>query len=189
MCIYNNLSKIISYINGSSIFLSNLRPFTTDTSELQTHNIHVVISIMEESKKPQEIFKNLDSSIHHHYFCLNNLKKNDENLLFYSFIKSMLKGLVKGSNIVIHCRDGNTVAPYFLVAFFLYAVIYNLKYVIYDYDFFIPKYRKTWTESFIDFIAMYRENIQYNQTLLDNLALFENNLLYDAYGSVDYRPF
>jgi hypothetical protein len=144
--------RVMSYFNGSNIFLSSIYPFSYDTQELQSFDIHVVISLLEELAAPDFVKQSIPSTIKHYYYSLKDHPEQMIEKYHDSVFTHLYNSLERGKNVLLHCRNGESLCVAILIGFFIQCVRWGEKYLIYDYLNYIPKYFDKWTDSFLYFI-------------------------------------
>lgn len=183
MCLYPEITKIIQYINGSSIYISGIEPFSFQTREIENHEIHAIISLMEEINMPDFLRQSIDKKtypwIYHHYYNIKDTNDEKIELFFESLGRKITSLLDRKMNILIHCRTGISLSITILLAFFIRASVFTPQYLIYDYFHFIPKTRIRWCDSLLDFIKYYHPDACPRTSFMNKLYIYENNLLID----------
>lgn len=183
MCLYPKITKIIQYINGSSIYVSGIETFSFQTREVENNKIHAIISLMEEISMPDFLRESIDKKtypwIYHHYYSIKNNDDENIDLLFDSLSRKIVSFLDRKMNILIHCRTGSSVSITILIAFFIRSTIFTPQYLIYDYFHFIPKNHLRWTDSILEFIQYYYPCASPITSFMNKLYIYENNLLVD----------
>jgi len=144
--------RVMSYINGSSIFLSDIHPFAHDTQELQNLNIQVVISLLEEITVPDFVREAIPYKVKHYYYSVKDHPDQIIETYHDSVFTHLFNSLERGKNVLLHCRSGESVCVAFLIGFFIQCAKWSEKYLIYDYLNYIPKYFSQWTDSFLYYI-------------------------------------
>jgi len=144
--------RVISYFNGSGIFLSGVHPFTYDTQEVQKLNIQVVISLLEELEVPDFMKRNVIYPIKHYYYSLKDSSEQTLEKYQDSIFTRLFNSLERGKNVLLHCRNGESLCVAMLIGFFIQCVRWAEKYLICDYLNLIPKYFDKWTDSFLYYI-------------------------------------
>jgi hypothetical protein len=174
------MSKIIEYVNGGTIYLSSIHPIVFQTRELQHNKIDVVISLLEEKEKPP-IFKEIeDLKIRHYYYACT--PSTDLIRLAKTTYNTIYKTIDYGRNVLIHCRTGETYCVFVLIVFFLKVLHTDPQYLIYNIIFPIPKTRTNWTDSFVDFIRQYHPNANLSRNDLEKIYQYETQLDYPLMG-------
>lgn len=172
--------RVISYINGSSIFLSGVHPFSYDTHEVENLGIHVIVSLLEEFEKPDFLKETmLPYRVKHYYY---SIKDSPDQILypFYDRIFThIFNTLERGKNILLHCRNGESLCVAFLISFFIQCVRWAEKYLICDYLNYIPKYFNKWTDSFLYYIQYVYPPTQLRHEFREQLYEYERQTLKD----------
>jgi hypothetical protein len=144
---------VIQYISGAGIYLSGIEPLAYDTLEIQRLNIDVVISLLEEIETPQFIRKAIPG-LKHSYYRVKDDSEQSLYRLFDPVFNRIHRSLEEGKNVLIHCRNGESVCVAMLIGFFILCIRWGERYLIFDYVNFLPKCCHTWTDSFLYFIRL-----------------------------------
>jgi len=144
--------SVISYFNGSSISLSSIHPFSYDTRELQRLGIQVVISLLEEIEAPYFVKKVIPNHVKHYYYSLKDSSEQMIEKYHDSIFTHLYNSLERGKNVLLHCRNGESLCVAILIGFFIQCVRWGEKYLICDYLNTIPKYFNKWTDSLLYYI-------------------------------------
>jgi len=181
MCLTKGLTSVMNYISGTTLYMSDIEPFSFSTRDIESQNISVIISLMEEYKKPQFLRESIDPKIYpwisHYYFNIKNEFDFPIEKYFKDIYQILIRFIQRGVNILIHCRTGLSITPTILIAFFIRSVFYSPEYIIHNYIYFIPKTKNNWTESFLDFLKTKNPEIQLSYNFLQKLYIYENSFL------------
>jgi len=170
------ISEIIKYPNGSTIYLSGMEAYDDIEKYLiRERNISVILSFIGSSL-PTWIQTELDKhNIQNHIVIIRD--EPDRNIYphFESSYQIILNAILQNRNILIHCRAGVSRSVTILVAFFLSCLRCHPDLIIP----YIPRSKITWTDSILDFIQKRRyvnpnfgfhtQLLQYEQVILPKL--------------------
>jgi hypothetical protein len=170
------LTPIIRYLDGQTIYLSDIHPVVDDERDLQRANIDVVVALLEEHEPPTDVYKHFPGYIRNHHFRVEERVYR----LFSGTSRIIHSALERGKNVLVYCRTGSSYCVTILIAFFLRMAVQDARYLIFDFFNLIPKREPTWTWSFLRHIeAMYprasppREHIR-------QLHELEQDLIFDS---------
>jgi hypothetical protein len=169
--------RVMTYVNGSNIYMSGVHPFIYDTQELQNLDIDVVISFMDETYRPDFMITNIPTRVKHYYY---SIKDSSTQILkgFYDPVFNVLhNALEREKNVLIHCRSGESVCVAMLIAFMLQCVRWAEKYLIFDYLNYIPKVFSTWTDSFLYHISEMYPPTRLRYDFKEQLYEYERKIL------------
>lgn len=173
---------VITFANGSAIYLSSIHPIVGQTQELQHEDIQVVISLLEEISAPTDVNDALKEvpGLRHYYYTAKDTPNEPIRKLFLSLYGIIFRALEYEKRVLIYCRTGQSLCVSILISFFilsLYKCVY--RYLTYNYVDYIPKNKFTWTESFLEYIQSVYPSARPNDGFIQALIDFENELLGD----------
>jgi protein-tyrosine phosphatase len=158
------ISKIVTYPNGSSLFLSGVQAY----DEIDQHHIGTVLSFIE-GRVP-----NLTSQhIRHYTFEIEDHPRANIYKLFDQTYAIIMSAIQQNQNILVHCRAGVSRSATIVVAFFLKCLRCNPELVVP----FIPKTQLTWTDSIVDYVRSKRNCIRPNDGFIQQLRAYERIIL------------
>jgi hypothetical protein len=167
---------IIQYINGAGIYLSGIEPFAYDTGEIQRLRIEVVISLLEEIETPQFV-RDAIPGIKHSYYRVKNNSDQPLYRFFDPIFSRIYRSLEEGKNVLLHCRTGDSVCVAILIGFFILCIRWGEKYLIFDYENYLPKCCYNWTDSFLYFIQLMYPPTNLRVEFIRELYTFEEEVL------------
>lgn len=171
------MHRVISYINGSSIYLSSIHPFAYDTQEIQKTNINVIVSLMEELDKPDFIRIVVPSQVKHYYYSARDDSGQTLTQLYDAVFSVIFNSLERERNVLIHCRNGESLCVALMVSFMLQCVRWAEKYLIYDFLNYIPKTAPTWTDSFLYYLSLMYPYVNVRYEFRTQLYEYERKIL------------
>lgn len=157
------ISKIISYSNGSTIFLSGIDPYISNVNLFKQFNIKVIISLLSNTPIP-DMNK---FGYQHHYFYLQDSPNADLFEIMNQTYPIILNSISNGFNVLIHCKAGISRSVSILCGFFIKCVCCYPNLVQ------IPKTHPSWTDSILVFIRSKRSCINPNKGFLSQLGKLE----------------
>lgn len=143
------ISEIISYPNGSKIFISGVETFLSPQNLFKKYNIKVIASVLNDQVPNMN-----DFGIMHFFFRLEDTPRARKKFfeLIPKVYQLILYSIKNRKNILVHCAAGISRSVSMVIAFFIMCLRCNPELVIP----YIPKTRDTWTESILDFIRKKR---------------------------------
>lgn len=163
------MSKIITYPNGASIYLSGIQPYYSTQNEFVQHKIKTIISILNDQFPP-----NLNPfGIDHYFFQFKDDPREKIEHIFYKTSNIIFRSIMNGENVLIHCRAGISRSVSVVIAFFLSCLVCN-QYLIIPY---IRKNKHNWTLSILKFIQSKRPIAGPNPGFMEQLFRYEQFVL------------
>jgi protein-tyrosine phosphatase len=164
----DTLSKIITYPTGASIYISGIQPYYSTRNEFQTHNIQTIISLLCDQTPP-----NLNPyGIEHYFFKIKDEPNIRIDALFYKTSNIILRSVLKGHNVLVHCRAGISRSVSIVIAFFLSCLMCYPKLV----RPYISKSESSWTMSILKYIQSKRSIVGPNPGFIQQLVEYEQYL-------------
>lgn len=157
------ISKIITYPNGSNIFVSGVDPYVASWDVFAQNNIKVIVSILSNTLIP-DMNK---FGYQHYYYYLQDAPQADLLSILPCTFTNIHAAVERGENVLIHCRAGVSRSVSVLIGFFLKCLICTPKLVPF------PKTHKTWTETCLRYIQKKRICANPNSGFLNQLTKLE----------------
>lgn len=164
------LSPILTYPNGATLFVSGVQPYRDISQYFLQTRIQTVISMVPEDEVPS-----LPSPIQQYVFPVYDAPDEPIHRYFEATFSIILNALQRGQNVLVHCRAGISRSVTILIAFFLRTFAEHM-----DHSFvrpYIPKVRRTWTDSILLFIQQQRPYAAPNPGFLHQLYVYEDECL------------
>ena len=162
----DEVNKIITFANGSSIYLSGIYPVINST---YPSNIDVMISFLDYFDQQHNFSM---KNIQHYLFTINDSPNENITQLFEPTYNIIYKSICDKKNILIHCRAGISRSVTIIIAFFLTCLKKSssliLSYIHKDHD--------NWTDSILAFIRKKRYFVNPNYGFMNQLYKYEESL-------------
>lgn len=169
----STFKHIISFYTGNSIYISEISPLCIESGELQSKSVDVVLAFLEENYIPSYLEKlRTHSNTKVYYFSVNEIQEKNITRLFSGTYKILTNSITKGLNILITCRNGISISPTILTAFFTKCLIFNSHYVISC----IKEMKTNWVKTFLHFIQSKHIEACPNPSFMEELFIFEKTL-------------
>jgi hypothetical protein len=111
------MSKIVTYPNGASIYLSGTEAYSKNQTELRKRRITTVISVLDNHPEPLEAY-----GIQQYWFPIADLPHHDIAPFFHPTAMIILKAVLRGENVLVHCFKGISRSATLIAAFFLQCI-------------------------------------------------------------------
>jgi dual specificity MAP kinase phosphatase len=164
------LSPIISYPNGATLFISGVQPYRDIPEYFFRNRIHTVISVVPEDEVPA-----LPMPIQQHLFPLLDAPDEPIEQYFEPTFWIIAQALLRGESVLVHCRAGISRSVSIVIAFFLRTFAEGMSHIFTRP--YIPRTKRTWTDSILLFIQRQRPYAQPNPGFMSQLYAYENECL------------
>lgn len=109
------ISKIISFSNGSNIFISGIDPYIANQNIFKQLRIKTIISLLSNTLIPD---MNKFGYQHYYFYLEDNPNANLLEIVDQTY-PTILNSVMNGDNILIHCKAGVSRSVSILMGFFL----------------------------------------------------------------------
>lgn len=162
----DEVNKIITFDNGSSIYLSGIFPIINST---YPSNIDVIISFLDHFDQHHNFSR---KNIQQYLFTINDSPNENITQLFEPTYNIIYRSICNNKNILIHCRAGISRSVTIIIAFFLSCLKKSpsliVSYIHRDHD--------NWTDSILAFIRRKRCFVNPNYGFMNQLYKYEESL-------------
>lgn len=143
------ISKIITYPNGSTIYISGVEPYLSTNNLFKQLNIKTIISVVSETLPNMN-----DFGIHHYVFYLQDNPQACLLSILPHVYCILSAAISRGENILVHCHAGVSRSVSVVIGFFLMALQCHPEWVIPYIP--IPGSKKNWVDACLDYIRVRR---------------------------------
>jgi len=164
------LSPIVTFANGATLFVSGVQPYHDIPQYFVRNRIRTVVSMVPEDEVPA-----LPAPIQQYVFPLMDAPEEPIHQYFESTFQILASTLLRGESVLVHCRAGISRSVTILIAFFLCSFSQGLGHVFVRP--YIPKTRRSWTDSILEFIRRHRPYAQPNPGFMKQLYAYEDECL------------
>jgi hypothetical protein len=160
------MSKILTLSNHASLYVSGVEVFH-DVSELARRRIFTLIALIPPDEVPL-----LDPPFQQYFFPIDDAPDAPISQFFESTFTLIATTLLRGENVLVHCRAGISRSVTIILAFFLRTFRAQL------HTYFVCPYisrhpREKWTDALYRFILRNRPQAQPNSGFVEQLYAYE----------------
>lgn len=160
------MSKILTLSNHASLYLSGVEVFN-DVSQLVQRRIFTLVALISPDEVPR-----LDPPFRQYFFPIDDAPEAPISQFFEPTFTLLATTLLRGENVLVHCRAGVSRSVTIVIAFFLRTFRAQL------HSYFVCPYvsrhpHEKWADALYRFILRNRPQAQPNPGFVRQLYAYE----------------